>query len=88
MHRFDRDDHREEFSRAVAALVTNDIDDEKERIKAVDRLIESYIAQTGERPDHQELDELAGWIIWGPDGITPRKQKQIKLIESEVRRNG
>lgn len=87
MHRFDRDDHREQFSRAVAALVSTDMTT-KERIKAVDHLIESYIQQTGERPDHQELDELAGWIIWGPCGITPRKQKQIKLIESEARRNG
>jgi hypothetical protein len=78
------DNPRDVFSREVALLVSRDVSNPELRIQAVDKLVESYIEQTEERPEPAELDELAGWIIWGPTGTSTRKQKQGKLVKKEA----
>lgn len=66
MYRFDiNTDYKEQFKRYVDVLVADinaTVDDRKQRIAD---LTNAYIEQTGQRPDHRQLDRLAEWLLRG-----------------------
>lgn len=58
------EDYKAAFEQAVSNLIENRIVDIEERKKAVEDLIEEYIADTGERPDPYQLDRLASLLLY------------------------
>ncbi|MBA4542031.1 hypothetical protein H1164_03830 [Thermoactinomyces daqus] len=79
---FDKDNHREQFAKAVTRLVTDDYP-YAEKIAKIEALTEAYVLQTGKRPDPRELDELASWLIFGTKGLSLRKKNEIKAMRDK-----
>jgi hypothetical protein len=55
--KYDEKAHKAE---EIAAVL---VSDRSKRIKIIDELTEAYVTQTGERPDHTQLDRLATLIL-------------------------
>jgi hypothetical protein len=51
------------------------------RKAAAHTLIEAYIAQTGERPNHIQLDRLATWILKGDE----EERKALKEVQKQIK---
>ncbi|RSL29135.1 hypothetical protein D7Z54_32920 [Salibacterium salarium] len=82
------DDYKKEFSRYVCVIASESTTDTAEDIAKVHRLTDDYVEQTGERPDHTELDELASLIRFGRKGLTNRKKSDVKAYEQEAVSHG
>lgn len=83
-YQFYGDDARENFRMAVTRLVAQEIEDFAKKSAMVTELTEEYIAQSGERPDYRELDELASWLLFGPRGLSLRKRKEIQALRGDA----
>ncbi|MCW2279239.1 hypothetical protein [Heliophilum fasciatum] len=58
----DTPDYKNSFRQAVTQLVSQDMP-VPWRVKAVDDLIEAYVAQVDEVPDGQQLEQLANYLL-------------------------
>lgn len=57
-------DYKELFEKEVTRLIEIHLDDIRQRIEAVAFLVESYILDTGDRPDAEQLDRLASHLLY------------------------
>ncbi|MBX6362006.1 MAG: hypothetical protein IRZ03_18270 [Acidobacterium ailaaui] len=71
-------DYKEKFREETAKLIALKLDDPIERLRKSNELIESYITETGERPDVREVDDLSSYIIFGYKGVSVLKKTEAK----------
>lgn len=79
-HQF-KDDYKEQFTDSVTELIEEAVEDRQERINRINHLIESYVEQTGERPDGRELDRLSSHILHEELEGDPRPDKMTLVDE-------
>lgn len=72
-------DYKAEFVAAVNELIAECIEDRQERIKAVDALINAYIAGIGEKPEKKPLEWLTDYIL--REELTDRHPDKITNTE-------
>lgn len=80
-------DYKTDFKNAVTRIVRQDSEDHAEKNRIVKGVTDAYISETGERPEHREMDELSSWLIFGKKGVSVRKKMEIKALE-EAEKNG
>lgn len=94
MGRFKAVNHKEIFEQEVMKLSYNRIPDRAERMEMIEKLIEEYVEDTGERPDDRQLERLASAILYEelqgdtrPDKVT-LEERPILTFSQIKRRHG
>ncbi|MEV2320435.1 hypothetical protein ABNC55_20910 [Paenibacillus larvae] len=81
------------FNEAVTELITENITDRQERIKAVEALTDAYIDSIGQAPDSVQLERLADYILaeeltdMHPDKMTREEYPFFSSWQLQRRRN-